>query len=59
MNEEMNIGCHDAGHMTKMAAMPLYGKTPSNIFFSGTSGPETLSKASETPAHHSLFKLWP
>ena len=23
-------------HMTKMAAMPIYGKTPSNIFFSET-----------------------
>ena len=22
------------GHMTKMAAMPIYGKTPSKIFFS-------------------------
>ena len=30
---------HDAGHMTKMAAMPLYGKNPSQIFFSGTGGP--------------------
>ena len=25
------------GHMTKMAAMPIYGKNPSQIFFSGTS----------------------
>ena len=24
------------GHMTKMAAMPIYGKNPSSIFFSGT-----------------------
>ena len=24
------------GHMTKMAAMPIYGKKPSNIFFSET-----------------------
>ena len=24
------------GHMTKMATMPIYGKTPLNIFFSGT-----------------------
>ena len=30
---------HDAGHMTKMAAMPIYGKNPSKIFFSGTGGP--------------------
>ena len=35
---EMMIYEHDAGHMTKMAAMPIYGKNPSKIFFSGTSG---------------------
>ena len=34
---EMKIYLHDAGHMTKMAAMPIYGKTPSKS--SGTSGP--------------------
>ena len=28
----------DLGHMTKIAAMPIYGKTPL-IIFSGTSGP--------------------
>ena len=27
------------GHMTKMAAMPIYGKNPSKIFFSRTAGP--------------------
>ena len=27
------------GHMTKMAATPIYGKNPSKIFFSRTSGP--------------------
>ena len=26
------------GHMTKMAAMPIYGKNPSKIFFSRTDG---------------------
>ena len=26
-------------HITKMAAMPIYGKNPSRIFFSGTGGP--------------------
>ena len=25
-----------SGHMTKMASMPIYGKNPLNIFFSGT-----------------------
>ena len=29
---------NNPGHMTKMAAMPIYGKNPSKIFFSGTSG---------------------
>ena len=28
-----------SGHMTKMATMPIYGKNPSKIFFSGTGGP--------------------
>ena len=27
------------GHMTKMAATPIYGKNPSKIFFSRTEGP--------------------
>ena len=27
------------GHMTKMAAMPIYGKNPSKIFFSRTGWP--------------------
>ena len=47
------------GHMTMMAAMPIYGKNPSKIFFSRTGGPifqETWYVASGTPAHHSLFK---
>ena len=26
------------GHMTKLAAMPIYGKNPLEIFFSGTGG---------------------
>ena len=34
----MKIYQHDAGHMTKMAATPIYGKNPSKIF-SGTGGP--------------------
>ena len=28
-----------AGHMTKMAATPIYGKNPSKIFFSRTGKP--------------------
>ena len=45
------------GHMTKMAATPIYGKNPSKIF-SRTGRPIfiTWCVASGTPAHHSLFK---
>ena len=35
----MKICCHDAGHMTKMAAIPIYGKNLSKIFFTGTGWP--------------------
>ena len=35
----MKIHEHDAGHMTKMAATPIFGKNPSKIVFSGTCGP--------------------
>ena len=35
----MKINCHDAGQMTKMAAIPIYGKNPSKISFSGTGDP--------------------
>ena len=34
----MKICYHDPGHMTKMAAMPIYGKNPLKIFFSRTGG---------------------
>ena len=30
---------NNQGHMSKMAAMYIYGINPSKIFFSGTSGP--------------------
>ena len=29
-------------HMTKMATMPIYGKNPLNVFFSGTKRPLAL-----------------
>ena len=32
----MKIHQHFAGHMTKMAAMPIYGKNTLKIFFPGT-----------------------
>ena len=45
-----------------MAAMPIYGKNPLKIFFSGTSGTifnKTLYAASGTTAHQNLLKLLP
>ena len=35
----MKINEHDAGQMTKMATIPMYGINHLEIFFSGTSGP--------------------
>ena len=34
-----NICSRHLGHMTKVAALSLYGKNPSKMFFSGTIGP--------------------
>ena len=54
---EMKIYRHDAGHMTKMAAIAIYVKNSSKVLFSGTSGPISMKLvASGTPDHHSLFK---
>ena len=33
---------NNPGHMTKMAAMPIYGKNRSKIFFSGNGGPISM-----------------
>ena len=38
----MNIYINELGHMTKMAAMPIYGKKTIKIFFSRTNGLITL-----------------
>ena len=35
----MKIHKHDAGHMAKMVAIPIYGIKTYKIFFPGTSGP--------------------
>ena len=35
----MKVYEYDVGHMTNMAAKPIYGKNPSKIFFLGTGGP--------------------
>ena len=37
-----SVYINNPGHMTKMAAMPIYGKNPSKIFFSGTTGPISI-----------------
>ena len=37
--KKMKIRLHDACHMTKMAATPIYGKSPSKIFYSRTGRP--------------------
>ena len=46
------------GHMTKMAAMPIYGKNLKNLLFKNRRADfhETWYVASGTPAHHSLYK---
>ena len=47
------------GHITKMDAMPIYGKNPfKNLLLQNrwTDFHKTWYVASGTPAHHSLFK---
>ena len=46
------------GHMTKMAATPIYGKPFKNLLLQNRRADflETWHAASGTPAHHSLFK---
>ena len=39
----------DAGHMTKMAAMPIYVKNPSKIFYSRTIGPISMKLGRQHP----------
>ena len=39
----MKIHQHNAGHMTKMAAIPIYGKNTLKILFPGTTGPILMS----------------
>ena len=38
----MKIYINELGHMTNMAAMPIYGKNFKKIFFSRTTRPMTL-----------------
>ena len=39
----MKIHQHNAGHMTKMAVMSIYGKNTLNIFFQRTIGKKNIS----------------
>ena len=53
----MKIYQHDAGHMTKMAALSIYGKTLQNLLQNQWNDfDETWYVALGTPGHHSLFK---
>ena len=45
------IFSNDPGHMTKMAAMPIYGKNHKKIFFSETKGPMTLKLGMQHRVH--------
>ena len=38
----MKLDTNELGHMTKMAAMPIYGKNLKKIFFSKSTRPMTL-----------------
>ena len=49
----MEINKHDAGHMTKMAAKPIYGINTLKILFPGTCG----SISMKLGIKHQRFKL--
>ena len=59
--KEMKIWCHDAGHMTKLAARPYMVKTLQNLLLRNRRADfhETWYVAFGTPANHSLFIWWP
>ena len=55
-----NVFINNPGHMTKMAAMPIYGKNPSKFFFSRnhwTDFNETWHEASGTGVLQCVYKL--
>ena len=59
--KEMEIWWHDAGHLTKKATTPIYGKNPSKsslLWNRRAAFHETWYVASRTPSHHSFFKWW-
>ena len=45
--------------MTKMAAMPIYGKNPLKIFVSGTKGPVVLGLCMQHLGHGPNKICWP
>ena len=49
---------YDVGHLTKMAAKPIYGKNPL-LWNQWTDFHELWYVAQGTLAHHILYKLWP
>ena len=54
----MKIYKHDAGHMTRMADMPIFSETSLKIFFPRNQWndfSEAGYVASVSPVHHSLF----
>ena len=55
---EIEILKYDVGHMTKMATMPIYGKTLQNLLLRNWRADfhETWYVALGTPANYSLFK---
>ena len=54
----MKVCINGPGHMTKMAAMPIYGKNLKNLLLQNWRADfhETWYVASGTPVHYSLYK---
>ena len=50
---------NNLGHMTKMAAMPIYSKNPSKIFFSRTGGLISTKLGMKAKALQCVYKSWP
>ena len=48
---------NNPGHMTKMGAMPINGKNPLKIFFSGTNFNTTLHVTSGTRVVQCIYEL--
>ena len=60
-NRGTKVYSNGPGHMTKMAAMPIYGKSLKNIFLLNQKADDlkTWCAALGTPVLPSLFKWWP